>query len=104
MNEIIFDGSEASALTQDPELRELMRELGPTETRRYSHIWPKRPALRLAFRFLRSVTRERGPISDWTRRWKCRWEVRLAESSDVVRHESEDRADCVRWEKENLGL
>ncbi len=96
---IDIDGGVAVALTDDATLLDAE---GTTSTRRYSHIWPSSLPLRLLFRSIRRLTRERGPLSDWTRTWRCRWQVRLADSPDVVRFESGDRSACVAWEKANL--
>ena len=98
MNIDIKDGV-AVAFTDDAELLEAD---GETTTSRYSHIWPSQFALRCAFRLVRWVTGEKGRLSDWTRTWRCKWQVRLADSPKVVRFESNDRAACIEWELKNL--
>jgi len=51
--------------------------VGEVEITRVSHILPANPLLRLVFRMLRWVFRDKGRVSDWTRRWKCKWVVRI---------------------------
>lgn len=96
---IDIQNGEASSLTEDVSLFEGFEQV---VTRRYSHIWPKSLLLRLAFRVVRKLTSEKGCVSDWTRRWRCVWQVRLAASPRVVRFESASRQACVDWEHANL--
>jgi hypothetical protein len=58
------------------EFAELYEQGRVTKTRA-SHVAPVNFALRQAFWILRWATGEQGPVSDWTRRWRCRWQVQI---------------------------
>jgi hypothetical protein len=73
-----------------------------TSRQRYSHIWPTRRLLRVAFRLVRLLCCEKGKVARWTRSWKCEWQVRLVSAPKIVRFVSRDRQACIQWEKENL--
>jgi hypothetical protein len=57
-----------------PEMRGL--HLGPSKIRRYSHVEPASPVLRLIFHALRLLG-DTGAVSDWTRDWPCCWRARI---------------------------
>lgn len=72
------------------------------ETKRYSHIWPKNTLLRVAFRALRLMFRDRGNIAQWSRSWQCVWTVCMAATPAKVEFASTSRAACIEWEKQHL--
>ena len=96
--EIDINDGEALSLTEDNSL--LVGE-GKLTRDRYSHIWPKSLTLRVAFRFVRALSSEKGIVSDWTRSWRCVWQVRLACTPRIIEFEG-TRQQCVEWEHQNL--
>lgn len=73
----------------------------PTRKQRFSEIVPVHPVKRLAFRALRWMFGEQGRVSDWTRRWRCRWEATiLMGRTKGTRRRSEDRAFLLHWEQQ----
>lgn len=44
-------------------------------TTRWSEITPTNIFLYVAFRILRFAFGEEGVVSNWTRKWKCRWRM-----------------------------
>ncbi len=75
---------------------------GQVATRRASHILPGHPGKRLAFRLLRRLAGERGPIAEWTRRWRGPWQVTWADQPHLVVFAHPSRRVCVEWEIQNL--
>jgi len=68
--------------------------------RRFSEIIPVNPVLRVAFRVLRWLFGEEGRVSNWTRRWRCRWEaIILIGGARGKRVQHVDRAWLLRWEQ-----
>lgn len=67
--------------------------------RRVSHVEPQSLPLRLAFRLLRSVVSDNSRLAEWTRRWPCRWRVRIVGfGSEVIADGFRDRAAAIEWE------
>lgn len=67
----------------DEAARRAALELGEVqEDRRAGYVWPRRASLQLAFRALRKIFGSRGPISDWTRSWRCQWIVVDAQTGE----------------------
>jgi hypothetical protein len=58
-----------------PELAEAFGAEATLE--RASHVEPVNPALRVAFRALRSHASDRGLLAAFTRAWPCRWRVTI---------------------------
>jgi hypothetical protein len=48
-------------------------KLGPSVTRRASHVQPNNAALRLVFKALRCLFGDKSPVAGFTRRWRCLW-------------------------------
>lgn len=48
-----------------------------TQDQRGAYVYPLSPVLRRVFKALRRSFGDRGPISDFTRAWRCRWAVVL---------------------------
>ena len=49
--------------------------LGPSVTRRASHVQPNNVALRLVFHLLRLVFGDTGAVAANTRKWPCLWQA-----------------------------
>ena len=57
--------------------RELLgADYAPTR-RRASHVEPTLAPLRGLFHLIRRSVSENHPLANWTRRWPCRWRVRI---------------------------
>ena len=48
-------------------------DLGPSITKRASHVYPARLSLRLAFKALRRLFGDTGRVAEATRGWKTLW-------------------------------
>ena len=70
--------------------------------RRASHIWPAQPVKRLAFRCLRRIFADRGPVAAWTRTWQGAWQVRWADDAKHVAFAHPSRRTCLEWERSKL--
>lgn len=80
-----------------------LETLGSTEAvQRVSHIIPAAGAKRVAFLILRWLFGDRGRVSEWTRQWNGPWEVRWAQSPDVVSFTHPSRRVCVDWEIDQI--
>jgi hypothetical protein len=55
----------------------LVSEATTVHRERASHVLPVDPVERAAFRALRRVFGDEGPVADWTRTWQGFWEVDL---------------------------
>lgn len=84
------------------ELEAITREIGTVQTRRASHVLPAHPVKRAAFRLIRLAVGERGRVAEWCRQWRGPWQVRFADSPQVVRFTHASRAHCIRWEIQQL--
>ena len=85
----------------------IVGSLGTPLKRRASHVWPVHPVKQCAFRLLRSLFGERGPVAEWCRRWRGPWEVRFVDPVNprrkgavVFSHKS--RRVCIDWEIKEL--
>jgi hypothetical protein len=69
--------------------------------KRFSEIVPTNFWLLMAFRILRALFGEKGKVSDWTRRWNCRWYCMIL-TGDYAGEwlESDDREELLAWERE----
>jgi hypothetical protein len=47
---------------------------------RWSEIVPANLFLFIMFRIMRLFFGERGPVAEWTRRWKCHWRMTVLET------------------------
>ena len=67
-------------------------------TRRASNVEPMDLRLRLAFRVLRWALGDDGNIADWTRTWKCSWELDLSpvDGPKIIGFGS--RSDAIEYE------
>jgi hypothetical protein len=80
---IIITREEITGLAT-PSVEELSKRLGGGVKRRLSHIEPTSRLKRWFFHLLRQSFGDEGPVSDWTRRWKCRWQVNFAPSGGAL--------------------
>ena len=76
--------------------------LGEVTVRRASHILPARRLKRLAFRALRFAFGERGRVAEWCRHWLGPWQVRFAETPNVVAYTNQSRRVCLLFEVQTL--
>jgi len=58
--------------------------LGPSVTRRASHVEPDNVALRVLFHMLRSLFNEKSIAAEFTRRWPCLWRANMALSGGPI--------------------
>ena len=75
---------------------------GNSTMTRASYILPDNALLRLAFRALRFTCRDGSKLAQWSRGWRCVWQVRLAASPDKVSFRHPSRAACLRWEHRTI--
>lgn len=79
-----------------------LRELGPVEKRRASHIEPCSLVLRLFFHIVRRCVTDDSRIAEITRRWPCRWRVNLTLSDGPTFGSFTDRKRAIAAEIEWL--
>lgn len=80
----------------------LTNEFGCVETRRASHVLPRRAVKRAAFILLRALFGERGTIAEWQRQWRGPWQVSWAEAPAQVVFIHGSRRKCIEWEIKQL--
>lgn len=80
-----------NSITQD-----LAAEAG--STRRASHVEPMDWKLKVAFRALRWALGDDSRIADWTRTWKCLWQVDLSPVGGKAHGWFSSRADAIDYE------
>jgi hypothetical protein len=78
-----------------------LAELIPKQAviKRASHVEPVSIPLRIAFRALRALAGEYGWVSDFTRRWRCVWQVDMSPvGHGVLPTTFRNRADAIAAE------
>jgi hypothetical protein len=80
---IVITGKEIKGLATSP-VEELAELLGGGVKVRLSHIEPVSPWRRRVFHLLRRLCGDEGRVSDWTRRWRCRWQVNFAPTGGAL--------------------
>jgi hypothetical protein len=68
--------------------------------RRVSKIEPKRFWKKKAFQVLRLVAGDTGRVAAFTRTWSGKWTARILATGET--YTAETRAECIRWEIEQL--
>jgi hypothetical protein len=58
-------------------LKSIFENSNVIERKRVSHIYPQNLILRTIFKTLRKLFGDNGKIADWTRNWKCKWQVEI---------------------------
>lgn len=100
----IDDDGQIRYLDKD-ELRGL-EQLGEVTKRRASHVHPTSLLLRFAFYLLRDVFGENGKVGNWTRKWKCLWDIDLTISGGPRVGPYRLRAEAISaeeaWLAENM--
>lgn len=76
-----------------PEL-DCLSTIGSVDQKRISHVEPVSVLPRLAFKMIRRLTDDKSKIAAWTRRWKCKWRVRMLETGFIFGSYS-DRLDAI---------
>ena len=66
---------------------------------RVSYITPENKALRVLFIILRKIFKDNHPIANWTRTWKCKWQIEIIKTGQVIKGFS-DRSKAIEKEKE----
>jgi len=68
------------------------------ETKRVSHIYPKKFFQRIVFKVLRKIFGDNGKVAEWTRNWKCEWIVYIPSVGYFGPYK--DRKKAIKVEKE----
>jgi hypothetical protein len=66
------------------------------EVKRVSYIYPACLWLRIVFILLRKLFGDSGRVAEWTRRWRCLWEVRIG---NQVWTGFQDRQKAIEFER-----
>jgi hypothetical protein len=73
-----------------------------TDHRRASHVYPMSLPLRILFRALRGAFGDESRVAQWTRGWKCFWQVDLSPVGGPTRKGFFRRDHAISWEVEWL--
>lgn len=67
---------------EKPETATLCR-IGLSARQRISYVEPVNAIIRVAFTVLRRIVSDDSRAAAWSRKWKCRWRVRMIQSKVV---------------------
>jgi len=83
-------------------LKSIFESSNIIERKRVSHIYPQNIILRTIFKVLRKLFGDNGKIADWTRNWKCKWQVEILDenkSKKKIFKGFKDRKTAIDFEK-----
>jgi hypothetical protein len=83
-------------------LKSIFENSSVIERKRVSHIYPQNFILRTVFKTLRKLFGDSGEIADWTRNWKCKWQVEILDenkSKKKIFKGFKDRKIAIDFEK-----
>jgi hypothetical protein len=83
-------------------LKSIFENSNVIERKRVSHIYPQNFILRTVFKTLRKLFGDNGKIADWTRNWKCKWQVEILDenkSEKKIFKGFKDRKIAIDFEK-----
>jgi hypothetical protein len=75
------------------------------ERKRVSYIYPQNFILRAVFKALRKLLGDDGKIANWTRNWKCKWQVEILDenkSEKKIFKGFKDRKTAIKFEKDYI--
>jgi hypothetical protein len=83
-------------------LKSIFENSNIVERKRVSYIYPQNFILRAVFKALRKLFGDNGRIAEWTRNWKCRWQVEILDenkSEKKIFKGFKDRKTAIEFEK-----
>jgi len=84
-------------------LKSIFENSNVIEKKRVSHIYPQNFILRTIFKMLRKLFGDNGKVADWTRSWKCKWQVEILPNENKSKKKIfkgfKDRKIAIDFEK-----
>ncbi len=98
---IIIDKSGKIITFKEDITKKIIERLETKETKekRESYIIPENPILKQIFKLIRKTFKDNHPISNWTRNWKCKWQIEIIETKQKIKGFT-DRKKAIEKEKE----
>jgi hypothetical protein len=86
-----------------PFLKEIFKDMIEIDRKRVSYIYPQNFMLRQVFLIIRKIFKNNEKIIEWTRNWKCLWQVEILDGKEkTVFKGFQNRKDAVKFEKDYI--
>jgi hypothetical protein len=84
-------------------LKEIFKDTIEIDRKRVSYIYPQNFMLRQVFLIIRRIFKNNEKIIEWTRNWKCLWQVEILDGKEkTVFKGFQNRKDAVKFEKDYI--
>jgi hypothetical protein len=84
-------------------LKEIFKDMIEIDRKRVSYIYPQNFMLRQVFLIIRKIFKNNEKIIEWTRNWKCLWQVEILDGKEkTVFKGFQNRKDAVKFEKDYI--
>jgi hypothetical protein len=84
-------------------LKEIFKDAIEIDRKRVSYIYPQNFMLRQFFLIIRRIFKNNEKIIEWTRNWKCLWQVEILDGKEkTVFKGFQNRKDAVKFEKDYI--